>query len=139
MFVVQVCLSTPPRRSFAVQQQKQAFQEEPNTTQRIRTPRIDGNSVSWDEAIAHIASKVDAGRKIGLNTFGIYTGKAKFYRGQDWLESMLLAFHTGTTSWFTDMCLDDSSRLLVTEWMIGHAVAIVDRFGQSTQHFDFGR
>ena len=27
-------------------------------------------------SLTHIASKVDTGRKIGLNTFGIYTGKA---------------------------------------------------------------
>ena len=78
-----------------------------------------------------IVSKVDTGRKIGLNTFGIYTGKASFYRGQDWLESMLLAFHTGTTSWFTDTCLDDASRLLVTEWMIGHAAPLLTDLGRA--------
>lgn len=130
-----VCGSSLPLHStsskFCCNASQKAFHEEANTAQRIRVPRIDGTSVSWDEAIAHIASKVDTGRKIGLNTFGIYTGKGSFYRGQDWLESMLLAFHTGTTSWFTDLCMDDTSRLLVTEWMIGHAAPLLTDLGRA--------
>ena len=124
-----VCGSSLPLHSasskFCCNDAAEAFQEEPNTADRIRAPRIDGKSVSWDEAFTHMASKIDAGRKIGLNTFGIYTGTPSFYRGKDWLESMLLAFHTGTTSWFTDLCVDDASRLLVTEWMIGHAAPLL--------------
>ena len=130
-----ICGSSLPLHSttskFCCNAAQEAFQEEPNTEHRIRTPRIDGKSVSWDQAITHITSKIDAGRKIGLNTFGIYTGKSSFYRGQDWLESMLLAFHTGTTSWFTDMCLDDANRLLITEWMLGHAAPLLTDLGRA--------
>ncbi len=130
-----VCGSSRPIHSssskFCCNSAKEALHEEPNTTNRIRTPRINGKPVSWDDAIAHIASKVDTGRKIGLNTFGIYTGKVSFYRGHDWLESMLLAFHTGTTSWFTDMCLDDANRLIVTEWMMGHAAPLLTDLGRA--------
>lgn len=130
-----VCGSSLPLHSasskFCCKSATEAFQEEPNTVDRIRTPRIDGKSVSWEEAFTHMTSKIDAGRKIGLNTFGIYTGTTSFYRGKDWLESMLLTFHTGTTSWFTDLCVDDASRLLVTEWMIGHAAPLLTDLGRA--------
>jgi len=129
------CGSSLPLNSastqFCCEASRAAFQEEPNTTNRIRSPRIKGKVVSWDDAFSHMSSKIDAGRKIGLNTFGIYTGTQSFYRGHDWLESMLLTFHTGTTSWFTDLCMEDASRLLVTEWMMGHAAPLLTDLGRA--------
>ena len=134
--VCRICGSSRPSAFYVfevlLQCSQRAFQEEPNTQTAFAHPRIDGKTVTWEEALTHtLPLKSITGRKIGLNTFGIYTGKASFYRGQDWLESMLLAFHTGTTSWFTDMCIDDTNRLLITEWMIGHAAPLLTDLGRA--------
>lgn len=122
---------TPENTTFCCSAAKEAVLEEPQTHNRIRTPRINGTESTWDDVWPHLTSKVEAGRKIGLNTFGIYSGRKTFLRGMDWLESLLLSMHTGTTSWFTDLCLDDASRLLVTEWMIGHATPLLSDLGRT--------
>ncbi len=117
--------------SFCCTDAQRAFQEEPNSDKRIRSPRIDGKDVSWNTAFDHMASTIDTGRKRGPNTFGIYTGQSTYLRGLDWVEALLLSVHTGTTSLFTDLCLDDASRLLVTEWMVGHATPLLSDLGRA--------
>ena len=117
-----------------------AFQEEPNTKHRIRshesTERLHrGKKYFYTHRIQNRYWAQDRTRLL----FGIYTGTASFYRGKDWLESMLLAFHSGTTSWFTDLCVDDASRLLVTEWMIGHAAPLLTDLGRAHNVLTLGR
>ena len=104
---------------------QRAFHEEPCSEDRIRTPRINGSEVSWKEAIQHCVEKIADAQSRNINSVGIYLGTSTWYRSLDWTQSMMTALKLGTTSLFTDQCMDDAARLLVTEWMLGHATPLL--------------
>lgn len=104
---------------------QRAFHEEPLSENRIRSPRINGSEVSWPEAIQHIVKKITDAQSRNINSVGLYLGTSTWYRSLDWTQSILTALKLGTTSLFTDQCIDDAARLLVTEWMLGHATPLL--------------
>ena len=110
---------------FCCENAQRAFHEEPSSDNRIRTPRINGAEVSWQEAIQYIVKKITEAQSENINAVGLYLGTSTWYRGLDWTQSMLTALKLGTTSLFTDQCIDDAARLLVTEWMLGHATPLL--------------
>ena len=110
---------------FCCENAQRAFHEEPSSDNRIRTPRINGAEVSWQEAIQYIVKKITEAQSENINAVGLYMGTSTWYRGLDWTQSMLTALKLGTTSLFTDQCIDDAARLLVTEWMLGHATPLL--------------
>ncbi len=130
-----ICGSSLPLTSdstvFCCDVATKAFQEGPVSESRIRKPRVKGQDVSWDDAFKTMTKQIEQSRKTALNAVGLYTGRQSFWRGFDWMESLLFSTHIGSTSWFTDLCLDDASRLLVTEWMVGHATPLLSDLGRA--------
>lgn len=108
-----------------------AFQEEPVAENRIRHPQINGEIATWDDVLEHIQEQILAAQQHSTNAVGLYLGTPTWYRGLDWTQSILMALKLGTTSLFTDQCLDDAARLLVTEWMLGHAAPLLTDLGRA--------
>ncbi len=108
-----------------------AFKEKPNTARRIEAPMINGQIVSWDQANDAIIENINRARKKGMDQLGLYLGSKTFLRSLDWMQTILFSTRMGTKSIFTEQCLDDSARLLVTEWMLGHASPLLTDLGRA--------
>lgn len=102
----------------------------PDIKERVSTPRSKQANVSWEQAIENIVVHIHQ-QKENANHVGLVVDDATFRRGHDWMRSLVFAVQIGTTSFFTPQCRYDAPRLLVTEWMIGHAAPLLSDLGRA--------
>ena len=81
--------------------------------------------ISWEEAFSNISQQLKKTQKKNPDSIGLYVDDQTFRRGFDSLQSLFFSLQLGSTSFYTDQCRYDSPRLLVTEWMIGHATPLL--------------
>ena len=102
----------------------------PDITERVDTPRRKQSKITWEQAIESIVLQMQQ-QKENMNRVGLLVDDATFRRGHDWMRSVVFALQMGTTSFFTPQCRYDAPRLLVTEWMIGHATPLLSDLGRA--------
>jgi anaerobic selenocysteine-containing dehydrogenase len=98
---------------------------------RLAKPTFNNESLSWEEILDKISDSLEKVRSNDLSSVGLYVDESVFRRSNDWIRSLSFAASIGTTSIFTDQCRYNASKLLVTEWMIGHATPLLSDLGRS--------
>ena len=98
---------------------------------RCVTPLLKGQKSTWDEVLNFLQKEIKQSQKKSQNHVGILLGDDTFRRGWDWLQSLMMACNLGSTSIFTSQCRYDAPKLLVTEWMMGHAAPLLSDLGRS--------
>ena len=83
---------------------------------RIVFPHQGSEQRTWAEANADIQKRLKAILKShGSNSVGLYLGPDVFRRSSDWISAMSFAVSIGTSSIFTEQCLNDAARLFAIE------------------------
>lgn len=111
----------PIQGSFLCEQTSYAFE----TRNRLGAPKQGEKEISWSDAIQLISQKLKKAKKKQANAIGLYVDDQTFRRGFDSIQALFFALNIGSTSFYTDQCRYDAPRLLVTEWMIGHATPLL--------------
>ena len=111
----------PVQGSFICEHAMQVFE----TDHRLSHPKHQDKTISWDDAFSTISTELKKAQKKNANSIGLYVDDSTFRRGFDSIQSLFFSIQMGSTSFYTDQCRYDSPRLLVTEWMTGHAAPLL--------------
>ena len=106
--------------------------KELNPENRIVFPHQGSEQRTWAEANADIQKRLKAILKShGSNSVGLYLGPDVFRRSSDWISAMSFAVSIGTSSIFTEQCLNDAARLFAIESMMGYATPLLSDVGRA--------
>ena len=79
---------------------------------RIVSPHQGADQRTWSEANADIQKRLKAILKThGSNSVGLYLGPDVFRRSSDWISAISFAVSIGSSSIFTEQCLNDAVAL----------------------------
>ena len=110
---------------------------------RITTPlKRDGDRLvpsTWDEALADIGERARAIRsRGGAGSLGLYLGQPVQRSSRDLLAGLSFGAALGTQHVFSELSLGLGPRMMMSELMIGHPVALVSDLGRAHQIVVFG-